>query len=81
MFLGVWTIAILYHFREEILEDRARQQFIKKLGLNKRFTVHQLRLAAVCIVVFVSTILNVCVSFDLMRTDVRRSQDRTDKGL
>ena len=46
VFVGIWTIAQLYHFREEILEDRARQQFVKKLGLQRRFTVHQLRLAA-----------------------------------
>ena len=46
VFVGVWTVAQCYHFREEILEDRARQQFVKKLGLQKRFTVHQLRVAA-----------------------------------
>jgi len=46
VFVVIWSTAQLYHFREEILEDRARQQFVKKLGLQRRFTVHQLRVAA-----------------------------------
>jgi hypothetical protein len=45
-FIALWSVSILFHYREEILEDRARQRFIQALGLQKRFTVHELRVAA-----------------------------------
>jgi hypothetical protein len=45
-FVMLWTVSMLLHYREEILEERSRQRFMKALGLGKKFSVHDLRLAA-----------------------------------